>query len=141
MFPRQRLDAKLRVCPDRTVGGPRRAVWETAYDFAKVPPGEHVDLYCNYQLVGSFQELGDEPSALRFPIQAAKAELTMWLLMSRGREYERFHLIRYPTGMPAKVEMVNVTAEYLAEDTTILSFKLLALKPGFTYEVRWEFKR
>jgi hypothetical protein len=141
VFPPQRLDGKLRVCHDRSVGNPRRAVWETSFDFSKVPPGEDVDLFCNYQLVGAFQELGDEPSALRFPIQAPKAELTMWLLMPHGREYERSSLIRYPTGTPTKVEAVKAVTEYFTGDATILSFKLLAPKMGYTYEVRWSYKR
>jgi predicted acylesterase/phospholipase RssA len=141
VFPPQRVDGRLKVCQDRTVGGPRRAVWELSYDFTKVPPGEDVDLYCNYQLVGPYQDLGEEPGALRFPIQAAKAELTLWVLMPQGREYDRFSLIRYPTGSPAKVEAVKVATEYLASDYTILSFRLLAPKPGYTYEVRWSYKR
>jgi hypothetical protein len=141
VFPPQRLDGKLWVCPDRTVGGPRRAVWETAFDFAKVPPGEDVDLYCNYQMVGSFQELGDEPSSLRFPIQTAKAELSTWLLLPRRREYQGFNLIRYPIDKPEKVEAVKVATEYHTGDATVLSFKLLAPKPKYIYEVRWAYSR
>jgi hypothetical protein len=37
-------------------------------------------------------------------------------------------------------EAVRVVTEYLANDHTILAFKLLALKPGYVYEVSWVYK-
>jgi hypothetical protein len=35
---------------------------------------------------------------------------------------------------------VRVVTQYLAEDYTILAFKLLALDAGYTYEVTWFYK-
>ena len=35
---------------------------------------------------------------------------------------------------------MKVVTEYLAEDSTILAFKLLSLDPGWTYEVGWVYK-
>lgn len=32
---------------------------------------------------------------------------------------------------------MNVVTRYLAQDYSILAFKLLALKPGYTYELTW----
>jgi hypothetical protein len=32
---------------------------------------------------------------------------------------------------------MKVATEYLAEDNTILAFKLLALKAGYMYEIAW----
>jgi hypothetical protein len=51
-----------------------------------------------------------------------------------------FRIIRYKTGKPEEVEAVKVVTEYLAEDFTILAFKLLSLKPGYTYEVSWSYQ-
>ena len=75
-----------------------------------------------------------------FHIQAETAELTTWVLMPEGQEYRSFRIIRYPTGKPEEVEAVKVVTEYLAEDFTILAFKLLSLKPGYTYEVNWTYR-
>jgi hypothetical protein len=75
-----------------------------------------------------------------FQIQAETAELTTWVLMPEGQEYRSFRIIRYKTGKPEEVEAVKVVTEYLAEDFTILAFKLLSLKPGYTYEVSWSYQ-
>ena len=41
--------------------------------------------------------------------------------------------------MPASdaPETVRPVSQFLADDHTILAFKLLALKPGYTHEVTW----
>lgn len=54
--------------------------------------------------------------------------------------YQSFRLIRYETGKPETAEDVNIVTEYLAEDKTILAFKLLSLKPGYTYEAIWHYE-
>ena len=33
-----------------------------------------------------------------------------------------------------------MVTEYLADDYTILAYKLLALKPGYIYAVQWYYK-
>jgi hypothetical protein len=38
------------------------------------------------------------------------------------------------------MERVKVVTEFLADDYSILAFKLLALKPGYAYEVQWFYK-
>ena len=38
------------------------------------------------------------------------------------------------------MEPVKVVTEYLAEDSTILAYKLLSVKAGYTYEVTWFYK-
>jgi hypothetical protein len=49
-------------------------------------------------------------------------------------------LIRYKFGKPETAENVNLVTEYLANDFTILAFKLLALKAGYTYEISWSYR-
>ena len=57
--------------------------------------------------------------------------------LPEGREYRTFQLIRYKTGKPEAAENVKVVTEYLADDYTILAFKLLSLEAGYTYEITW----
>jgi hypothetical protein len=79
-------------------------------------------------------------TAISFVVEADRAELTTWILMPRGIEYREFHFSRHETGKPERTEPVRLITEYLAEDFTILAFKLLALKPGWTYAVTWVYK-
>lgn len=139
-FPPQRLDAKLRACHAKSRAGRSHSIWEAAFDLQKLPPGEMADLTYEYISFGAFQEEGKDLNSLRFSIQVATAELNMWMLMPAEKQYRQFHVIRFPTGKPEKVEAIKVVAEYLAEDSTIVAFKLLSLKPGYTYEVRWTWR-
>ena len=66
--------------------------------------------------------------------------MTRWLLLPKGREYGSFHLVRYETGKPETSEAVKIVTEYLADDYTILAYKLLAVPAGYTYEVTWFYK-
>jgi hypothetical protein len=141
VFPRQELEGRLRVSHDRAGGGQKHSHWEASFDFGRVPVGEEVDVVYKYQVVGSFQDEGEELRSLRFPIQAPTAELSLWILLPRGREHGEFGVIRFPTGTPEKVEGVKVATRYSAEDSSILSFKLLSLKPAYTYELRWGDKK
>jgi hypothetical protein len=141
VFPPQRLDGALRVSHDRPAGGPKRSNWEVAFDFGRVPPGEEADVIYKYQVVGHFQDEGEELRSLRFPVQAETAELSLWMLMPRGRDHGEFGVVRFPTRTPGKVEAVRVATRYAAEDSTILSFKLLGLGPGYTYELHWTYKK
>ena len=38
------------------------------------------------------------------------------------------------------MEEVKLVTEYLAEDSTILAYKLLSVDAGYTYEVTWYYK-
>jgi hypothetical protein len=60
--------------------------------------------------------------------------------MPRGREYGSFRISRHEIGKPEKTEAVHLVNEYLGDDFTILAFKLMALKPGWTYVVTWVYK-
>lgn len=109
-------------------------------DFRKVPPGDSVDLVYEHMSPGLFLRNGMGSTTLSFEIEVETVELTRWLLMPRGREYHSYQLIRHPTGKPEATEHVKVVTEYLADDYTILAFKLLALKPSFTYEITWSYR-
>jgi hypothetical protein len=140
-FPPQQLQPKLLISDlESSAPGQEECRFEARFDFTGVPAGEHVDLMVDELSPGRYLERGQNGTALSFLVQAETAELTTWVLMPRGREYRDFRISRHETGKPEKAEAVHLVTEYLAEDFTILAFKLLALKPGWTYEVTWVYK-
>jgi hypothetical protein len=52
------------------------------------------------------------------------------------------HITSVPgrTGKPGTVEAVRGFTEYLAEDSSILAYKLMSVKAGYTYEVTWFYR-
>jgi predicted acylesterase/phospholipase RssA len=140
-FPAQQLQPRLRrTAVASFVPDQESCYWEASYDFQSVPPGEYVDLLVEYRSPGAYLEGGQSASAFSISVQVSTAELTVWILMPRGKEYRDFHISRHETGEPETVEPVHVVTEYLAEDYTILAFKLLALEPGWTYDFSWVYK-
>jgi hypothetical protein len=141
-FPPQELRPRLLMSDVESPGtGQGECRWEVSYDFQKVPTGEFVDIRMEELSHGEYLEHGTSSSAVAFPVQARTAELTTWILMPRRKEYQSWRITRHEVGKPEKKEPVRVVTEYLADDYTILSFKLLALDPGWIYEVRWVYKK
>jgi hypothetical protein len=140
-FPVQALHPTLKMCDlENTGSGQGECRWEVSYDFRRVAVGEHIDLIKEEHSPGHYLHGNHYAFALPIPIQVETAELTMWALMPRGKEYRSFRIVRYLTSKQADAEKVRIVTEYLADDFTILAFKLLALKPGYTYEVSWVYK-
>jgi predicted acylesterase/phospholipase RssA len=140
-FPPQQLQPKLFVSDlESSAPGQEEFRYEARFDFKGVPAGEHVDLMVDELSPGQYLERGQNGTALSFLVQAETAELTTWVLMPRGREYQNFRVSRHETDKPESSETVRLVTEYLADDYTILAFKLLALKPGWTYEVTWVYR-
>jgi hypothetical protein len=137
-FPAQQLSPKLysRNLED-SPRGERLVHWEVGADFLKVPPGDAVDIVYEHISPGLFVREGAGSSTLAFDVEAETVELSRWLLLPLGQVYRTFQLIRYETGKPDVVENVNVVTRYLADDNTILAFKLLSLEAGYTYEITW----
>jgi hypothetical protein len=73
-------------------------------------------------------------------MQVDTAEVSRWFLMPKGKKYKSNRIVRYRTNKPEGAESVKVESEYLAEDSTILAYKLLSAKAGYTYEVTWFYK-
>jgi hypothetical protein len=113
---------------------------EASFDFHGVPVGNYVDLYLESQSPGQFLSPTENGTEIVWDVPVATAELIMWVLMPEGMEYQDFHVSRFQTGKPEKVEPVKVVTEYLATDYTILAFKLQPLKTGYTYTVNWFYK-
>jgi hypothetical protein len=60
--------------------------------------------------------------------------------MPEGREYKSHRLLRYEKGKPETGEVFKPATEYLATNHRILTFKLLAMEPGYVYELTWYYK-
>jgi predicted acylesterase/phospholipase RssA len=137
-FPGQQLLPKLYSRNrENSLRGEKLVHWEVGADFVKVPPGEPVDIIYEHLSPGLFVREGAGSSTLAFDVEAETVELSRWLLLPLGRQYRTFQLIRYPIGKPEVTENVKVTTQYLADDSTILAFKLLSLEAGYTYELTW----
>ncbi len=139
-FPPQQLEPKLYSRSlESSERGQKLVHWEVGANFEKVPAGDSVDIIFEHLSPGTFvREAGS--STLTFDVEAETVELTRWLLLPEGKEYRTFQLIRYKTGKPETTENVKVTTEYMAEDNTILAFKLLSIKAGDTYEATWFYR-
>ena len=140
-FPPQQLKPTLlKRNLENTQRGEQQVRWAATVDFQKVPAGDAVDIIYEHLSPGEFLRHGEDSATLAFQVDVETAELIRWLLMPPGKEYRSFRLIRYETGKPTAAENVNLVTEYLADDFTILAFKLLALQPGYTYELTWYYR-
>jgi predicted acylesterase/phospholipase RssA len=140
-FPPQQLKPKLYSRKLASSNAEENLVhWEVEVDFLRVPPGDAVDIIYEHLSPGLFVRDSVRSSTLAFEVEAETAELSRWILLPEGKEYQRYHLIRYPTGRPQASEHVQVVTEYLAKDFTILAFKLLSLRAGYTYEITWFYR-
>jgi predicted acylesterase/phospholipase RssA len=140
-FPDQHLRPVLYARDAGVSAGGGKAIhWEVGVDLQKVPPGEPADITYEHASPGRFLRDGIGATTLSFDVEAYTVELNRWLLLPEGRQYRNFQMIRYRSGKPDSAETVKPVTEYLAEDSTILAFKLLALEPGYTYEVTWVYR-
>jgi predicted acylesterase/phospholipase RssA len=140
-FPAQQLAPKLYSRTlESTARNEKLIHWEIGADFAKVPAGDSVDLIYEHISPGLFLRDGVGSTTLSFDVEAETVELSRWLLLPRGLEYRTFQMIRYETGKPATAEHVKVVTQYLSDNASILAFKLLALKAGYTYEITWFYR-
>jgi len=140
-FPPQELQPKLLVTREENPAtGQKRCHWEASVDFAKVPYNGLVDILEEHLSHGDFLEHHGNSTTLRFEPQAETAELTRWILMPQGREYKSWRLLRYEKSKPEKREPFQPATEYLQTNYKILAFKLLALRPGYVYELTWFYK-
>jgi predicted acylesterase/phospholipase RssA len=140
-FPEQQLLPHLRMSNlESTVPGEKQSRFQVTWNFEKVPADEYVDLIYEHVSPAVFLQRGDTSTSVAIHMQVDTAEITRWFLMPKGREYRSYRILRYETGKPEKVEPVKVVTEYLADDYTILAYKLLSAKAGYTYEVTWFYK-
>jgi predicted acylesterase/phospholipase RssA len=140
-FPEQLLPATLRMSPmESPVPGEKRTRFQATWNFESVPVGDYVDLIYEHYSPAVFLKRGDRSTSVAIPNHVDTAEVTRWFLMPQGKEYKNFRLVRYETGKPETTEDVKLVTEYLSEDYTILAYKLMSIKAGYTYEVIWYYK-
>jgi predicted acylesterase/phospholipase RssA len=140
-FPPQPLPARLRMSElPSSAPGREECRWEASFDFHHVPPGDFEDIIMEELSPGQYLDRRQSGSGLTFGIQAPTAELTTWILMPRGMEYENFRIIRHQPGKPGTAEHFRPVTDYLADDFTIIAFKLVGLEPGWEYDVSWVYK-
>jgi len=138
-FPSQQLKPTLYTTPVSAPGENLRH-WQVGADFQKVPSGATADIVYEHISPGLFLRPGIGSTSMAFAIEVETVELSRWLLLPRGKEYRTWQLIRYLTGTPEVVESVTPVTEFRSNDYTILAFKLLALKAGYTYELTWFYR-
>jgi predicted acylesterase/phospholipase RssA len=139
-FPAQELQPRLLFHREENEAAAEKRRWEMVVDCARVAPGDLVEILEEHLSPGDFVHDHGTFATLQFEPEAETAELTRWILMPEGREYKRHRLVRYETGKPETMEPFKFATEYLQKNYKILAFKLLALKPGFTYELTWYYK-
>jgi predicted acylesterase/phospholipase RssA len=140
-FPAQPLRPKLRMMyVESDVPGEKLCSFEARVDFQRIPAGEIVDLIYEHYSPGLFLQRGESSSTLSFYSDADTAEVTRWILMPQGRDYRSFRIVRYEKGKPGTAETVKGFTEYLADDSTILAYKLVSAKGGYAYEITWFYK-
>jgi predicted acylesterase/phospholipase RssA len=140
-FPPQELQPKLRVHREQYgATGAEHCRWEMSVNCEKVAPGDLVEILEEHLSPGEFVRDNGGSATLTFEPAAPTAELTRWILMPEGREYRSHRLLRYKKGKPETMQVFKFATEYLATNYSILAFKLLALEPGYVYELTWYYK-
>jgi predicted acylesterase/phospholipase RssA len=138
-FPSQELQPKLLMCNAETSQpGDEEYHWEVSYDFQRVPAMSFVELVMEELSPGQYLD-DHNGTMLSFVVQVETADLNTWILMPRGKEYRDFVIRRHLTGKRESTENFLPVTEYLADDHTIIAFKLVGLKGGYTYEVFWRY--
>jgi hypothetical protein len=140
-FPQQELQPKLLVHREEygPTGG-EHCRWEMSVNCEKVAPGDLVEILEEHLSPGDFIHDNGQSATLIFEPAASTAELTRWILMPEGREYKSHRLVRYKKGTPETREVFKFATEYMPTNYSILAFKLLALDPGYVYELTWYYK-
>ena len=140
-FPVQQLKPKLYVQPIGSApdGQPLRH-FSVGADFRTIPSDDAAEIVYEHMSPGNFVHETAGSVSFAFDVEAETLELSRWILMPEGREYASYQITRYPRGKPESPENVRLLTEFLAEDRSILAFKLLMPDPGYTYEVTWFYR-
>jgi hypothetical protein len=109
-------------------------------DLSKVPNGQVVDVICEHYSRGDFLQGGEHCTTVAFSSEVDAPEVTRWFLLPRGKEYRSYQIIRYETGKPRTAEVVKGLVDYMVDDPSIIAFKMVSVKAGYTFEVTWFYK-
>jgi len=99
-----------------------------------------VDVTYEHYSPGAFVQRGEVSTTIASRSEFDAAEVSRWILLPSGREYRSFEILRYEVGKPATAEIVKGYTEYLADDSSIIAYKMASVKAGYTFEVTWFYK-
>ena len=99
-----------------------------------------VDVIYEHDSPADFVQRGEISTTIGFRSDFDAAEVTRWFLLPRGREYRRFQIHRYEMDKPGTAEVVKEFTEILADDSSIIAYKMASVKAGYMYEVTWFYK-
>jgi hypothetical protein len=120
--------------------GEKKSRWEIWVNCEKVMAGDLFEILEEHISPGDFMHDNGNSAMLTFEPHVKTGELTRWILMPEGRQYKSYRLTRHEKGRPETREVFKFATEYLATNYSILAFKLLALEPGYVYELTWYYK-
>jgi predicted acylesterase/phospholipase RssA len=140
-FPPQRFQPKVRrMIVEAPSAQEKTSQFEVSVDLSKAPTGHVVDVLYEAYSPGVFVQRGEVSTTIAFRSHFDASEVTRWILLPTGREYRSFEILRYETGKPAMAEIVKGYTEYLADDSSIIAYKMSSVKAGYTFEVTWFYK-
>jgi hypothetical protein len=131
-----RVPATIRRSQDVATADPAPVhIFEVAFNLSKVPAHETVDLPIEFM---SNEPAKGAADSATFYVDDETGLLSCWLLLPEGKQYQNFALLRYEDGKERVPERVIPAYEFDTLEGRVLAFALLNVKPGFTYEARWE---
>jgi predicted acylesterase/phospholipase RssA len=139
-FPPQRFQPTLRRVCDTPNAQQKKCRFEVSVDLSKVPTGQVVDMIYEHYSPGNFVQRDDVSTTITFRTEFDAADLARWILLPSGREYRNFEILRHETGKPATAEVVKGYTEFLADDSSIIAYKMATVKAGYTYEITWFYR-
>jgi hypothetical protein len=104
-----------------------------------MPAMSFVELVMEELSPGTYLEHGQNATMLSFHVWVETADLNTWILLPEGKEHQDFGIRRHATGKPETTENFLPVTKYLPRDQTIIAFKMVGLKAGYTYEVFWRY--
>jgi hypothetical protein len=137
-FPPSQYQPRLRrACVENANTQETACQFEVSVDLTGAPNGQVVDVIYEHYSPGGVLPGGEKSTTVAFRSDMDAVELTRWLLLPKGTEYQSYQILRYQTGKPGTAEVVRGLTDYMAGDRSIIAFKLALVKAGYTYEVTW----
>ena len=137
-FPKQDLQPKLRMVCDGE-GPVQDCRWEVSCDFTRVPAGEWRDINVESQTPASFLQRGMNSAHMTVDFPSAISEAQFWILMP-PRPYRDWRIVRQTKGKRGSAVAVKPATEFVGDNGQVLAFKLLSVKPWYTYEISWNYE-
>lgn len=139
-FPAQRFKPRLRrMVVENPNSHEKTCRFEVSVDLSKAAPGQIVDVSYEHYSPGLFVQRAELSSTITFRSDFDAGEVTRWFLMPRGKEYQRFEIVRHEADKPAAAEVVKRLTEYLADDSSVIVYKMVSVKAD-TFDVTWFYK-